>query len=596
MLGSVDRLNAALDGLRFDPVTGFVGTSWLMVELDDLGHTGLGGSQTDTEVVPILVHNNAPTLIDPGNLGLAAIHDETTPDLNVGTPVFDILASSGFDPIQDADPSSVQGIAIVEADASHGAWQFSLDDGATWQNVPAVGTDHALLLSARPTTRLRFLPMTGFIGAASLTFRAWDRTDGISEGSLDVDPGPGGGNSAYSVGEARATIQIALEDHTPVLMNDIFGLRQGGLLQVRSPGVLANDFEPDGTRLSVEAYTQPKHGHLAMNEDGSFAYAPDADWWGHDTFTYRAVDDAGLGETAMVDLWITPGQAVLPTELEGFPNVPIVIPPASTSAPSFTTSDGGAGQGVDTGAAGICSSSPGLGIYVSDASSSYASHSSSGARGGGGRGSQPKGADVPDASIAGDIQAAGAFTLMPSVVGGESMMSQGWNMIVGILDGTLGRAKGGPAAGAVGISDSEVAQAEASRRDAMAETMLSLDAGSFWSEVDRMGENLTRSVSADATTAVVSTGSAISLGYMLWTMRANSLLAALLAGTPLWKELDPLEVVQRRNAKRTWRRRGEVSREGVVLSIVQRRGPHGTVRTTRTPSSRIRGLLTGRLR
>src|SRR5205085_535515 len=40
--GTLPDLNAALDGLRYDPPTGFVGTAWLLVEVDDLGISGLG--------------------------------------------------------------------------------------------------------------------------------------------------------------------------------------------------------------------------------------------------------------------------------------------------------------------------------------------------------------------------------------------------------------------------------------------------------------------------------------------------------------------------------------------------------------------------
>jgi hypothetical protein len=53
--GSIAAVNAALDGLRFDPAAGFDGDTSLSIAVSDLGQTGSGGVQGASAVVPIHV-------------------------------------------------------------------------------------------------------------------------------------------------------------------------------------------------------------------------------------------------------------------------------------------------------------------------------------------------------------------------------------------------------------------------------------------------------------------------------------------------------------------------------------------------------------
>jgi hypothetical protein len=54
--------------------------------------------------------------------------------------------------------------------------------------------------------------------------------------------------------------------------------------------VLGNDTDPDGDTLTAVLASGPSHGSLALNPDGSFTYAPAANFNGTDSFTYRAGD------------------------------------------------------------------------------------------------------------------------------------------------------------------------------------------------------------------------------------------------------------------------------------------------------------------
>jgi len=70
--------------------------------------------------------------------------------------------------------------------------------------------------------------------------------------------------------------------------------------------VLANDFDPDTDPLAAVIVDPPAHGDLTLVPSGHFLYAPAADFWGTDTFTYRAEDGLGGQDEATVAIHIHP--------------------------------------------------------------------------------------------------------------------------------------------------------------------------------------------------------------------------------------------------------------------------------------------------
>ena len=64
--------------------------------------------------------------------------------------------------------------------------------------------------------------------------------------------------------------------------------------------------DPDGDPVSFALASGPAHGTLTLAEDGSFSYAPDADYNGADSFTVTASDGRGGTATRSVDLTVAP--------------------------------------------------------------------------------------------------------------------------------------------------------------------------------------------------------------------------------------------------------------------------------------------------
>jgi endoglucanase len=92
-------------------------------------------------------------------------------------------------------------------------------------------------------------------------------------------------------------------NHPPQSFNDSYGTTPGTQLVVNAPGVLGNDTDQDpGETLTAIKVSDPAHGSVTLNSDGSFTYTPVAGWTGIDTFTYKAHDGDVDGNIAAVSI------------------------------------------------------------------------------------------------------------------------------------------------------------------------------------------------------------------------------------------------------------------------------------------------------
>jgi VCBS repeat-containing protein len=93
----------------------------------------------------------------------------------------------------------------------------------------------------------------------------------------------------------------------PVAVDDDYATDEDVALTVDvENGVLANDSDPDSEVLTAVLATGPSHGTLTLNPNGSFNYDPDDNFFGTDTFTYRASDGAQSSDPATVTITVNP--------------------------------------------------------------------------------------------------------------------------------------------------------------------------------------------------------------------------------------------------------------------------------------------------
>src|SRR3989475_3754039 len=76
-------------------------------------------------------------------------------------------------------------------------------------------------------------------------------------------------------------------------------------LNVAASGVLSSYSDVDGDTLSAVLVSQPTHGSLTLNGNGSFSYVPAANYNGTDSFTYKANDGQADSGIATVNITVT---------------------------------------------------------------------------------------------------------------------------------------------------------------------------------------------------------------------------------------------------------------------------------------------------
>jgi Ca2+-binding RTX toxin-like protein len=216
-IGTVSQTRTLLldsqNKIRFVPNLNFVGRSSFSFKAWD-GSSGIAGLTADvtnndgqtpfsfnTETVEFHITNAAPRFLQSESpVGQFSAIGNT--NINpLGNTIAEILAD---DAIIDDDGNPQKAIAIVSTDSSNGRWQYSLDYGDTWQDIASISTGTALLLAA--DSKVRFIPNTEFVGAASFSFRAWDKTIGTA-GQL-IDTSSNGDNKAFSTEIQKVEIAV----------------------------------------------------------------------------------------------------------------------------------------------------------------------------------------------------------------------------------------------------------------------------------------------------------------------------------------------------------------------------------------------------
>ncbi|MDW8419901.1 MAG: Ig-like domain-containing protein, partial [Chitinophagales bacterium] len=118
------------------------------------------------------------------------------------------------------------------------------------------------------------------------------------------------GGSPVLCDTATAVLDYRCVNVPPVANNDNYTVPEDGVLTISAPGVMANDFDPDGGIITVSTpqITGPSNGTLTLNSNGSFTYTPNPNFNGLDTFVYRICDNGSpvKCDTAFVFITVTP--------------------------------------------------------------------------------------------------------------------------------------------------------------------------------------------------------------------------------------------------------------------------------------------------
>jgi hypothetical protein len=107
--------------------------------------------------------------------------------------------------------------------------------------------------------------------------------------------------------EFAQDVQVVHTQSNLLAQNDQYQVDPGETLIVdAADGVQANDIALNGNPFSSVLETQPAHGSVTLNSDGSFTYVPDAGYQGTDSFTYVDVQGNTQSNVATVSIDVSP--------------------------------------------------------------------------------------------------------------------------------------------------------------------------------------------------------------------------------------------------------------------------------------------------
>ncbi len=235
----------------------------------------------------------------------------------------------------------VIGIAVVDSDTANGTWEFSLDDGASWQPLGAVAEDDATLLAADGVTRIRFVPATDYFGTIDegLAFRMWDLSQ-FSNGMQHVDATFTGGEEPFS--DESDTVSV-----TVLPVNDRPLFTKGPNITV-AESKLAQSFPGWATGISVgplnEVQTITGSVISFTGPQDVFSVAPAVAGNGTLTFTPAANINAVTTLTVTVQLQDSGGTPNGGTDLSAPQVFTITLTPVADSLIVTTVDDTGPGS------------------------------------------------------------------------------------------------------------------------------------------------------------------------------------------------------------------------------------------------------------
>ncbi|WP_425618134.1 beta strand repeat-containing protein [Anatilimnocola sp. NA78] len=236
--------------------------------------------------------------------------------------VGEIVTDSVSFTIQDDDGGTSINVVTVTINGRNDAPVANPNTASTTENAPV--TTDVIANDTDPDTTDVLSLAPGF-SIASATFNTNNSPITISTAtvtqsgnSIVFDPGadfdflPAGQTAMvlinYTVQDDNApaltssgtlTITVNGENDAPIGNVDSYTAAEDTQLTIAAPGVLGNDTDVDfGTTLNVHSFTQPTHGGVALNANGSFTYTPFANYYGPDSFRYRVSD--GTSQTSLI--------------------------------------------------------------------------------------------------------------------------------------------------------------------------------------------------------------------------------------------------------------------------------------------------------
>ncbi len=317
--GAVNGTVALVEGnIVFTPAADYHGPASFTYTISD----GQGGSDTATVSIEVTPVNDPPVSSD----------DSVT----TAEDTSKILSLTDFGNYSDVENSALASVKITTLE-NNGSLEYKNSSN----NWVAVTLNQEISAADITDGKLRFVPDSNEYASPYTTigFHVSDGTDFSA--------------SAYTL-----TVNVTPVDDFPLAVNDEYNTAEDSVLHAN---LASNDtLSGDGGNVWSKA-SDPSHGTVTINTDGTFSYTPTADYHGTDSFTYTITDVDGDTSTATVNITVEPAYDEPMFVIGSSSNdnesstVPFTVPPSNASG----VINGGAGDDVLMGDPGGSRMQPG---------------------------------------------------------------------------------------------------------------------------------------------------------------------------------------------------------------------------------------------
>ena len=186
-------------------------------------------------------------------------------------------------PVDDVPVAAPASFSTPEDTPHSGALPAATDadgDALTYAVLtqPAHGS-----VTVQPDGDFTYTPDAHYAGPDSFTYEVCDPSDRCAQASVTGTVTP-----VNDVPVAPATTSFATPEDTP------------------HSGTLPGGTDADGDALTFGGATDPAHGTVTVNGDGTFTYTPDGGYHGPDSFTYEVCDPSDACATVSVTVTVSP--------------------------------------------------------------------------------------------------------------------------------------------------------------------------------------------------------------------------------------------------------------------------------------------------
>jgi VCBS repeat-containing protein len=257
---------------------------------------GVLANDTDVEgnslsVTAVTQGANGAVIINPDN------SITYTPSLNfVGTDSFTYSVSDGNGGTDSATVNVT--VANVNDTPTAGDDAATVVEDSVGNTINVLGNDSDIdrnPLSVASVTQGSHGAVTN--NGTSVSYTPASNYFGPDAFTYTVSDGQGGSDTA------TVNVMVSNVNDAPLAVGEAYNTHANTALVVAAPGVLTNDVDIDSNALSAVLVTNVSNGTLTLNPDGSFTYSPTLNFFGLDSFTYRASD--GLVTSNLVTVQIT---------------------------------------------------------------------------------------------------------------------------------------------------------------------------------------------------------------------------------------------------------------------------------------------------